>query len=191
MHMSKALKQSSLDSFNCDRKNHAERIMRQIKEGGAEYVDFRFTDMQGVWHHLSLHKSAVDVDSLCQGYMFDGSSINGWRPIHDSDMLLLPDATNAVCDQLTEHPTLIVFCSVVDPSSGAQYTRDPRSVAICLKLALRTPSTPLTGPKALIQILPLSTSPIATAGILVIAHCLAKATFQYLPWIPPMIYAPK
>jgi glutamine synthetase len=128
--MSHALKISSLESFNNTRQEHAQRILRQVNDGGAEYVDFRFTDLQGVWHHLSLHKNAIDEDLLCQGLMFDGSSINGWRPIHDSDMLLSPDATNMVFDQLTDHPTLIVFCSVIDPSSGELYSRDPRSVAI-------------------------------------------------------------
>ncbi len=128
--MSKALKTSSYDSFNSSRKEHAARIMKQVNDGGAEYVDFRFTDMQGVWHHLSVHKNALDEATLCDGLMFDGSSITGWRPIHDSDMLLSPDSTNAVFDQLTEHTTLIVFCSVVEPSSGKQYSRDPRSVAV-------------------------------------------------------------
>ncbi len=128
--MSKAAKATSLDSYNNSREQHASRIMKMVKDGGAEYVDFRFTDMQGVWHHLSFHKNALDEDLIAQGLMFDGSSINGWRPIHDSDMLMLPDATNAVFDQLTEHPTLIVFCSIADPTTGKPYSRDPRSVAV-------------------------------------------------------------
>lgn len=128
--MSQPLKTTSADSFNLSREEHANRLLTMINDGGAEYVDFRFTDMQGVWHHMSVHKGAVDEDLLSSGIMFDGSSINGWRPINDSDMLLSPDSTNAVYDQMTEHPTLVVYCSVVDPSSGKFYTRDPRSVAI-------------------------------------------------------------
>lgn len=121
---------SSLVVSGTDRQGHSDRILRQILDSGAEYVDFRFTDLQGVWHHLSVHKNSVDDKLVSEGLMFDGSSIQGWRPIHDSDMLLLPDANSAITDQLTEHPTLIVSCNVVNPSTGEAYTRDPRSVAI-------------------------------------------------------------
>lgn len=128
--MSKVQEKISCDPINKNRSHHATRIMTMIKEGAAEYVDFRFTDLQGVWHHLTYHKDAVDEEMLALGMMFDGSSINGWRPIQDSDMLMIPDSTNAVFDQLTEHPTLVVYCTIVEPTSGNLYSRDPRSIAI-------------------------------------------------------------
>lgn len=112
------------------RKDHVDTLLRQIHDSGTEYVDFRFTDLHGVWHHLSFHKGAIDEALLMEGLAFDGSSIPGWRPIHNSDMILVPDSYNAVADQMPEHPTMIVFCTVADPSTGELYSRDPRSVAV-------------------------------------------------------------
>ena len=76
----------------------ASDILNVIKEKGAEFVDFRFTDTKGRWHHMTQHVSTVDDDMLTDGIMFDGSSISGWKTIDDSDMLLLPDFTTAVMD---------------------------------------------------------------------------------------------
>jgi glutamine synthetase len=44
-------------------------------------------------------------------------------------MALIPDATSAVMDPFSAQPALILFCDVVEPSTGQPYLRDPRSVA--------------------------------------------------------------
>jgi glutamine synthetase len=44
-------------------------------------------------------------------------------------MILMPDPTTAVMDPFTAQPQLILFCDVVEPSTGEAYARDPRSVA--------------------------------------------------------------
>ncbi len=46
-----------------------------------------------------------------------------------SDMALVPDATSAVMDPFAAQPVMILFCDVIEPSSGEPYIRDPRSVA--------------------------------------------------------------
>jgi glutamine synthetase len=61
--------------------------------------------------------------------MFDGSSIEGWKAINESDMTLLPDCDTAVMDPFATQPMLIVTCDVVEPSTGQPYGRDPRSTA--------------------------------------------------------------
>src|SRR3546814_6675887 len=58
--------------------------------------------------------------------MFDGSSIAGWKAINESDMILMPDAATAVMDPFAAQPQLIVFCDIVEPSTGQPYSRDPR-----------------------------------------------------------------
>lgn len=113
-----------------DRQKHADRILKMVKETKAIYLDFRFTDLNGVWHHMSIHKNAIESSLITMGVMFDGSSIQGWKPIHESDMLLLPDSNGAVLDQFSDYPTLIVFCNVIDPLTGEHYNRDPRSIAV-------------------------------------------------------------
>ena len=99
------------------------------KETGIEMVDFRFTDLWGGWHHMTLPLSAVSHTTLKDGIGFDGSSIAGWSPIHQSDMLLIPDTETAYRDPFSSAPTLIVFCQIMDITYQDFYTRDPRSLA--------------------------------------------------------------
>ena len=61
--------------------------------------------------------------------MFDGSSIAGWKAINESDMILMPDAASAVMDPFAAKPQLILFCDIVEPSTGQLYARDPRGTA--------------------------------------------------------------
>jgi glutamine synthetase len=106
-----------------------ENVLKMIKENDVQYVDFRFTDPRGKWHHTAQHVSTVDEDMLNEGIMFDGSSIAGWRSINESDMTLKPDLPTAVMDPFTAQPQLVLFCDVLEPCSGQPYARDPRSIA--------------------------------------------------------------
>jgi len=58
------------------------KVLDMIKETGCEYVDLRFTDPKGKWQHTAQHISTVDADALKDGFMFDGSSIAGWKAIN-------------------------------------------------------------------------------------------------------------
>jgi glutamine synthetase len=104
-------------------------IMKMYDEFAVEFVDFRFTDTKGRWHHMTQHVSTVDEDLLTNGIMFDGSSISGWKTIDDSDMLLIPDLDSAIMDPFSYKPQLVLICNVVEPSTGQGYERDPRSIA--------------------------------------------------------------
>ena len=53
---------ASLKSF-CD----------QLRVDQIEYVDFRFTDPRGVWHHMTFHTDAITPDVLNEGIMFGGT----------------------------------------------------------------------------------------------------------------------
>jgi glutamine synthetase len=105
------------------------KVLEMIKENDVQYVDFRFTDPRGKWQHISQCVATVDEDLLTEGIMFDGSSIEGWKAINESDMTLLPDCDTAVMDPFATQPMLIVTCDVVEPSTGQPYGRDPRSTA--------------------------------------------------------------
>jgi glutamine synthetase len=104
-------------------------LLETIKQNDATYIDLRFTDMRGTWHHLSQEVSTIDEESLAEGFMFDGSSIAGWQAINESDMLLMPDCATARMDPFAAQPTLVVYCDVLDPISRKPYTRCPRSIA--------------------------------------------------------------
>ncbi|MDX1808758.1 MAG: type I glutamate--ammonia ligase [Sulfurospirillaceae bacterium] len=104
-------------------------FFKYCKENEVEFVDFRFTDMKGAWHHLSYRMSAVEEESLKNGIPFDGSSIDAWQPINKSDMLLKPEVETAFLDPFTADSTVVVFCDVFDIYKGQLYEKCPRSIA--------------------------------------------------------------
>ena len=100
-----------------------------LTEHSVEYVDLRFTDPRGKWQHTAQHVSTIEEEAFRDGIMFDGSSIAGWKAINESDMILMPDPDTAVMDPFSAKPSLILFCDIVEPSTGQPYNRDPRSTA--------------------------------------------------------------
>jgi glutamine synthetase len=105
------------------------KALELIKAQDAKYVDFRFTDPLGQWQHLAHHISTIDEDLLTEGVMFDGSSIAGWKAINESDMLLKPDCATAVADPFAAQSTIVIYCDILEPLTGQNYGRDPRSIA--------------------------------------------------------------
>ncbi|TPG13522.1 type I glutamate--ammonia ligase [Sphingomonas oligophenolica] len=104
-------------------------ILKQIKDEEIEWVDLRFTDPKGKWQHLTMVASLIGEDELTDGLMFDGSSIAGWKAINESDMTLMPDLDAAYIDPFSATPMMILFCDIVEPSTGEGYSRDPRTTA--------------------------------------------------------------
>ncbi|MDQ2878456.1 MAG: type I glutamate--ammonia ligase [Pseudomonadota bacterium] len=109
--------------------NTAGDVLKMIKEQEIEWVDLRFTDPKGKWQHLTMVAGVVGDDELTDGFMFDGSSIEGWKAINESDMILKPDLDAVWTDPFSATPMLILVCDVVEPSTGELYARDPRSTA--------------------------------------------------------------
>ena len=109
--------------------NNTEEFFKYCEENEVEFVDFRFTDIKGAWHHISYRMSAVTAEQLEGGLPFDGSSIEAWQPINKSDMLLKPDVETAFLDPFTADSTIIVICDVYDIYKGQMYEKCPRSIA--------------------------------------------------------------
>lgn len=99
------------------------------KKHGAEMVDLKFTDLLGTWQHCSYPVDTWDEGTFENGVGFDGSSIRGWQPINNSDMLAVPDASTAQLDPFFARPTVSVIANIVDPITKEEYNRDPRQVA--------------------------------------------------------------
>lgn len=106
------------------------KILTYIADNSIKFIDFRFTDIGGMWHHMTLSASFVDEKLLEEGIYFDGSSIAGWRAIHESDMLMKPDLSRLTLDPFSAQKTLILNCSIYDPQTKLPYNRDPRSIAL-------------------------------------------------------------
>ena len=104
-------------------------LLDMIKDEAADYVDVRFTDPRGKLQHVTLCSDQVDEDFIAEGFMFDGSSIEGWKSIEASDMKLMLDVESAYVDPFYAEKTVCVHCSVVEPDTGEAYDRDPRGTA--------------------------------------------------------------
>jgi glutamine synthetase len=109
--------------------NVAADVLKLIKDNEVQWIDLRFTDPKGKWQHLSMVAGVVGEDELNDGFMFDGSSIEGWKAINESDMILKPDLDAVYMDPFSATPMLILICDIVEPSTGELYARDPRSTA--------------------------------------------------------------
>src|SRR3954467_6391400 len=121
------------------------------KKHSAVMVDLKFVDLMGKWQHTSVPFHRLNLDAFEEGFGFDGSSIRGFQPINQSDMLLMPDPATAVMDPFTKHPTLSLICTIQDTITRQRYTRDPRYVAQKAEAYLRSTGiadTAFFGPEA-------------------------------------------
>jgi len=109
--------------------NNNEEFFKYCEENEVQFVDFRFSDLKGMWHHLTYMMDAVTADQLSFGMPFDGSSVDAWQPINKSDMILRPDVETAFLDPFTADSTIIVICDVYDIYKGQMYEKCPRSIA--------------------------------------------------------------
>src|SRR6266702_6045758 len=107
----------------------AKDALKMVKDNDVKFVDFRFTDPRGKWQHVTVDISTVDEDTFAEGIMFDGSSIAGWKAIHESDMNLMPDPASATIDPFFAETTMVLVCDVLEPTTGEPYNRDPRGIA--------------------------------------------------------------
>jgi glutamine synthetase len=106
-----------------------QKVLEFARAQGAKYVDIRFTDLVGQWQHMTFPIERLTEESFEEGFGFDGSSIRGWAAIHESDMLLIPDARWYWMDPFYEEPTLCMIGDAVDPITRQGYEYDPRGVA--------------------------------------------------------------
>ncbi len=107
-------------------------VEKTIKAAGIQFINLQFTDIMGVVKSVGL---PVEMwpDVLDHGMWFDGSSVQGFARIAESDMLLHPDLdTFAVVPWDTDVPTARVICDAYLPT-GEPFSGDPRNV---LKRAL-------------------------------------------------------
>lgn len=104
-------------------------VLEFAQKNGARMLDLRFTDLPGLWHHISFPIEQFTPASFEDGFGMDGSSIRGWAAIHESDMLLIPDPNFYMMDSFTAAPTLVMVADVIDPVTKQRYDRDPRYIA--------------------------------------------------------------
>ena len=104
-------------------------VVAFAKEKEVKIVDFKFTDLPGMWQHFSIPATELEEDLFEDGLGFDGSSIRGFQAINESDMLLFPDPDTAIVDPVCKIPTLSLICNIKDPITLESYSRDVRHIA--------------------------------------------------------------
>ncbi len=106
-----------------------QEVVKFAQDNDCRMVDYKFLDFVGIWQHFSTPLAEFSEDTFEEGIGFDGSSIRGWQPIHNSDMLIMPDPSTAKIDPFVKVSTLSLICNIIDPITKEGYTRDPRFIA--------------------------------------------------------------
>jgi len=104
------------------------KILEQVKKDNIKFISLQFTDLLGVIKEVI--KPVEDLEGASrEGVWFDGSSIEGFARIQESDLFLKPDpATYAVVPWLTEDGrTARLICDIYRPD-GKAFEGDPRSI---------------------------------------------------------------
>ncbi len=111
------------------KKTSVQKALNFIKQNDIKFVDLKFTDLLGMWQHLTIPVSEIDEDVFKKGIGFDGSSIRAWKNIEESDLILIPDPDTMFVDKFEKYPTLSFISDTYDPETGKPYDKCPRLIA--------------------------------------------------------------
>jgi glutamine synthetase len=102
------------------------QLLAQVKEDDVKFISLQFTDVTGTVKSVDIPIARLE-DALIDGIWFDGSSVEGFARIQESDMRLVPDIeTYAVLPwTLPELRRARIFCEIYQPD-GKPFPGDPR-----------------------------------------------------------------
>lgn len=105
-------------------------VLKLCKENNIKMIDFKMTDLDGRWRHITIPMERFNDDLFVYGIGFDGSNY-GFAPIEKSDMVFIPDPETAVVDPFAEIPTLTMCGDVcVIREENEPFDQYPRNVAM-------------------------------------------------------------
>jgi glutamine synthetase len=105
-----------------------EDVLRIISDSGVNYFRLNFTDILGRLKGMTLTSSELEA-VLENGQGFDGSSVEGFVRIEESDLLAIPDLRTfrLIPWDIAGEKTAMMFCDIQTPD-GKPYVGDPRWV---------------------------------------------------------------
>ncbi len=109
-------------------KENVTKVVKHIQEKEMKFIRLQFVDINGFIKSLAV--TSKNIENIFEnGQSFDGSSITGFRPIEESDMVLYPDpSTFAVIPwRSTEKASCRLICDVYMPNNK-RFEGDPRYV---------------------------------------------------------------
>jgi glutamine synthetase len=103
-------------------------VIKMVKERNVKFIRLWFTDILGFLKSFAITPDELEV-ALNEGMGFDGSSIEGFARIDESDMVAMPDPNTFTLLpwRPKENAVARMFCDVVEPD-GTPYKGDPRWV---------------------------------------------------------------
>ncbi|TMK31898.1 MAG: glutamine synthetase, partial [Actinobacteria bacterium] len=105
----------------------ADYVLHTIEDRGIRFVRLWFTDVLGFLKAFTITSQELEA-ALSEGMGFDGSSIDGFSRIEESDMVAVPDpSTFQLIPWRTEAQVARMFCDVLGPD-GTPFEGDPRYV---------------------------------------------------------------
>ncbi|MFN2267731.1 MAG: glutamine synthetase family protein [Desulfonatronovibrio sp.] len=121
---------SDIPVFNC---KNTDDVVKAVKEYNVSFIQFWFVDVLGTLKSFQVTPSELE-GAFEEGMGFDGSSIQGFSRIHESDMVAFPDPTTfqILSYRPEDKPVARMFCDITNPD-GTPYEGDSRYV---LKRAL-------------------------------------------------------
>ncbi|MFP3911600.1 MAG: glutamine synthetase family protein [Desulfobacteraceae bacterium] len=105
-----------------------EDVKKVVEDQNVSFIQFWFTDVLGVLKSFAITPSELE-EGMSEGMGFDGSSIEGFARIEESDMIAKPDPETfqLVPWRRGERPVARMFCDILNPD-GTPYEGDPRYV---------------------------------------------------------------
>ncbi|MCB1194907.1 glutamine synthetase [bacterium] len=96
--------------------NLKEKVLKQVKDNNIRFIRLWFTDVLGVLKSFAVTQSELE-GALDEGMGFDGSSIEGFARIHESDMIAMPDPSTfqILPWRPAEDGVARMFCDVLNP----------------------------------------------------------------------------
>ena len=103
-------------------------VLNVVKETEVSFIQFWFTDVLGILKSFAVTPSELE-EGVTEGMGFDGSSIEGFARIEESDMIAKPDPTTFqfLPWRPGDKPVARMFCDILQPD-GTPYEGDPRYV---------------------------------------------------------------
>jgi glutamine synthetase len=104
-----------------------ENVLKLVKEKNVKFIRLWFTDVLGFLKSFAITQNELE-GALHEGMGFDGSSIEGYARIEESDMMAMPDPSTFTVLPFSSSNDAIVarmFCDIQEPD-GSPYNGDPR-----------------------------------------------------------------
>jgi glutamine synthetase len=107
--------------------SESEYVLRTVEERGVRFIRLWFTDVLGFLKSFAITPAELET-AFTEGMGFDGSAIEGFARIQESDMVARPDpSTFQIIPWKSEHQVARMFCDIYNPD-GTPFEGDPRYV---------------------------------------------------------------